>query len=93
MELKDAEGSKKRKRAEAGGKLISMSKRGGSGRGCVGGSKVDRAAMAKVAASSTASPMVAAKPESVVSLGPRSSVVGGPLPGRKMPSISRLPIL
>ena len=93
MELKDVKGSKKRKRAEVGGKLVSTSKQGGRGHGRVGGSKVDRAAMAKVAASSTASPMVAAKPEFVVSLGPRPSVVGGPLPGHKMSSISRLPIL
>ena len=82
MELKDVEGSKKRKRAEAGDKLESMSKQDG-----------DHAAVVKVVASSAASLVVAAKPESVVSLGPRSSVVGGPLPGRKMPSISRLPIL
>ena len=52
MELKDAEGSKKRKRAKAGGKLASTSKRGGHGRRCVGGFKVDRAAVAKVDASS-----------------------------------------
>ena len=49
--------------------------------------------MVKVAALSAALPMVAAKPESTVSLGPWSSVVGGPLPGHKMPIISRLPIL
>ena len=49
--------------------------------------------MAKVAASSAASPVMAVKPESAVLLGPRPSVVWGPLPGRKMPSISRLPIL
>ena len=93
MELKDAEGSMKRKRAEVGGELVSTSKQGGCGCGRAGASKVDRATMEKVAASSVASLVVAAKPESTVSLGPRSSVVGGPLPGHKMPSISRLPIL
>ena len=76
MELKDAEGSKKRKRAEAGVKLASTSKRGGHGRGHTGGSNVDRAAMAKVAASLATSPVVAANLWSVVSLGPRPSVVG-----------------
>ena len=49
--------------------------------------------MAKVVASLAASPMVVALPEFAVSLGPWPSVVGGPLPGRKIPSISRLPIL
>ena len=33
MELKDAKGSKKRKRAEGGGKLVSTSKGGGHGHG------------------------------------------------------------
>jgi hypothetical protein len=77
VEFKDVEGSKKRKRAEAGGKLTSTSKQGERGRGHVGGSKVDRVAVARVVASSTASPVVAAKPESTVSLEARSSVVGG----------------
>ena len=36
VELKDADGSKKRKRAKMGGKLVSMSKQGGHGRGRVG---------------------------------------------------------
>ena len=60
MELKDAEGSKKRKRAKAGSKLVSTSKQGGHGHRHAGGSKVDHVAMAKVAASSAASPVVAA---------------------------------
>ena len=71
MELKDAKGSKKRKRAMVGGKLVSTSKQGWHGHGHTGGSKVDHAAMAKVAVSLATSPMVVAKSESIVSLGPR----------------------
>jgi hypothetical protein len=77
VELKDAEGGKKRKRAEAGDKLMSMSKRGGHGCGRARGSMVDHVAMAKVAASSAASPVAAARPGTVISLEPRTSMVGG----------------
>jgi hypothetical protein len=77
VELKDAEGGKKRKRAEAGEKLTSMSKRGGHGRGRARGSMVDHVAMAKVAASSAASPVAAARPGTVISLEPWTSMVGG----------------
>lgn len=69
-------------RQEAGGKLVSSSKQGGHGRGCAGGSKVDHATVAKVAASSAALPVVAAKPECMVSLGPRLSVVCRTLPAK-----------
>ena len=47
----------------------------------------------KVAASSAASPLLAAKLGATTSLDSWPSMVGGALPGRKMPSISHLPIL
>ena len=70
VELKDAEVGKTRKRARASDTLSSTSKRGGRGRGCARGSKVDRVAVVKVVASSAASSMVAARPMATVSLAP-----------------------
>jgi hypothetical protein len=83
--LKDAEGGKKRKRAEASDKLTGISKRGGRGHGRAWGLKVDRVAAAKVSASSAVSSVAMARPGSVVLL--------ASLPGRKMPNISSLPLL
>jgi hypothetical protein len=77
VELKDAEGGKKRKRVEAGDKLMSMSKRGGRGRGHAGGSMVDHVAMAKVAASSATSLVPVVRHGTVISLEPWMSMVGG----------------
>ena len=93
MELNDAEVGKKRKRAWAGVNLMCTSKQSGRGCGRAEGSNVDRVATAKVAASSTASSMATARPMATISLVPQPSVVGGALPGHKMPSISHLPIL
>ena len=69
--MKEAEGGKKRKRAEASDKLTSMSKRGGRGHGRAGGPKVDRVIAAKIPASTVGSPVVAAKPVSMTSLAVR----------------------
>ena len=93
VDFKEAEGGKKRKRADASNKLTSMSKRGGCGHGHAVGPKVDRVIAAKVPASSVGSPVVTARPGSTISLVLWPSAVGGSLPSRKMPSISSLPIL
>jgi hypothetical protein len=77
VELKDAEASKKRKRAKVGDKLMSMSKRGGHSRGHAGGPKVDHVAVVKVATSSVASPVLVAKPGGTTSLESWPSEAGG----------------
>ena len=50
VELTEAKGGKKRKRAKTGGKSTSASKRGGRSHGHAGAPKVDRVAAVKVLA-------------------------------------------
>jgi len=86
VELKEAEGSKKRKRVEAGGKPASSSRRGEHSHGRIGGSKVEKVVAVKIPASSDRSPVVSTKLESMTVPALWPSAIRGSRPGQKMPN-------
>lgn len=93
VELKEARGSKKRKRFEASGKLTSAPMQGRHGHGHAGMLKVSRVVTVTVPASSVGSSTVATKPKSVVMPVLRPSIVGGVHQAWKLPTLIDLPIL
>jgi hypothetical protein len=91
VDLKDAGGGRKRKRAARRDKGTGTSK--GGGRGCGRGSSVDRPVAAKVHASSVAPSIASAMPRPMAAVAPLSSTTRVSLPARKMPGLDSVPIL